>query len=827
LNDASLDAAPASRTLADHTNTIDSTRPPSATPRPQRQGSRVQNNEEYVFMLRSSWFSGLPRRAGLALIAALSVWCLVPALLQAAPGDDPVPVWQKRLAALEQRLKALPENEPVAQEALAEDIQQLRQDMTDWLSGFQPAMTNVSEWIEAASTDDVQTGVEELAAEIGRLRATITRVSAALKENGDGAFYLGRVDVSVSAETSTTATTEMTPAGSTVIDARDLRMADRSTLDTALSMAPGVAFSRVGQRNETGIYLRGFDMRQVPLFIDGIPIYTPYDGYVDMGRFTTFDVSEIRVTKGFTSVLYGSNALGGAVNIVSRRPANRLEGIVGATYGIGPAKTGFLNAGSRLGNSFYVQGGGSYVDVDTFPLSNDFHATKDQEAGDRTNAYHTDKHFNVKFGWTPNGTDEYAVSYVGQRSEKGNPPYAGSDSAVKVRYWQWPYWDKDSVYFVSNTKLGATSYMRVRAFNDVYDNSLYSYDNDTYSTQKKASSFRSRYHDTTYGGSVEYGTAMGRHMIRAAGHYKSDNHKDHNDGEIEKRFDGAIMSIGVEDTFQVSNTTTVIGGVSLDRQTTSKATGLENGASVDLLEDCGGCGTANGLNPQVGIFFAVPTGQARLTVSRKTRMPSLKDRYSYKFGTAIPNPNLNPEHNVTFEAGYQGVVAPRTTFQGSAFYSRIDDLIQSFYLAPNLSQMRNIGQATHMGVEADIRTKILPRLDLSANYTFLHRKNNSNDTPLVGTPKHKGRASLIATPFPFLQLVASVDYEVGRRAQNEAGNYHNIDSFYTGDAKAVFTLFKNIDAEFAVYNVLDRNYWVTDGYPEAGRTMAGTVRYRF
>ena len=81
-----------------------------------------------------------------------------------------------------------------------------------------------------------------------------------------------------------------------------------------------MSFTRIGSRNETTVYVRGFDMRQVPLFIDGIPIYTPYDGYADLGRFTTFDVAEVRVSKGFASVLYGPNALGGAINIVSRRP---------------------------------------------------------------------------------------------------------------------------------------------------------------------------------------------------------------------------------------------------------------------------------------------------------------------------------------------------------------------------------------------------------------------------------------------------------------------------------------------------------------------------
>ncbi|MGZ8220275.1 MAG: TonB-dependent receptor plug domain-containing protein, partial [Methylobacter sp.] len=46
----------------------------------------------------------------------------------------------------------------------------------------------------------------------------------------------------------------------------------------------------MGARNERLIYIRGFNSRQVPLFMDGIPVYVPYDGNVDLNRFSTFDI---------------------------------------------------------------------------------------------------------------------------------------------------------------------------------------------------------------------------------------------------------------------------------------------------------------------------------------------------------------------------------------------------------------------------------------------------------------------------------------------------------------------------------------------------------
>ncbi len=771
-----------------------------------------------------------PRREAVAAIAALCLSCLATAAgVHASAAEDPVAGWKQRLAQVESTLRRLPAGDVAARERVAHDLAQIRQEVASWLATFPPVQRDGQPWLVEPVTT---TTVEDLASESSRIRAAVSRIAAALAHEGEtGAFYLGRVDVAVSAETTATATTEMTPAGATVLDARDLQANDRTALAEALDLAPGVTFVRIGQRNETGVYVRGFDMRQVPLFVDGIPVYTPYDGYVDMERFTTFDVAELQVSKGFASVLYGPNALGGAINIVSRRPAGRLEGLAGASYGSGAARTVYLNAGSRL-DAWYVQGGASYLDSDTFPIAGGFTPVKTQPSGDRVNAYKRDGKFNIKVGWTPNGTNEYAVSYVGQRGKKGNPPYAGSDPLVKTRYWKWPYWDKDSVYFVSNTHLGSSNYVRGRAFSDTYDNALYSYDDATYTTQAKSSSFRSLYHDSAIGASAEWGTTIGGHTLRAAGHVKRDRHRDHNDGEPLKEFEGRIVSVGVEDTLVLGPKLSLVGGIGADWQATTRAQDFQKGQILDLLATCRAagtsCGDAHGVNPQAGVFYAVPTGLVRFTVARKTRMPSLKDRYSYKFGTAVPNPDLNAEHNVTVEGGYQGTLGQKSSFQASVFYSRIDDLIQRFYLEPNLSQLRNVGRASHAGFELDARTVLLPRLDLGANYTYLKRENLSDPlTPLVDAPRHKGRVSVTGRIAPFIRVVGGVDFEAGRRTQNEAGTYLDVPAFATANVKGVWTIREWLDVEAGLFNAFDTYSWVADGYPEPGRTALASLRCRF
>ena len=73
------------------------------------------------------------------------------------------------------------------------------------------------------------------------------------------------------------------------------------------------------------------------------------------------------------------------------------------------------------------------------------------------------------------------------------------------RYWQWPYWDKQSLYFISNTAIDSTQYLKTRVYYDNYKNQLNSYDDATYTTISRPYAFKSYYNDYTVGGIIEYG----------------------------------------------------------------------------------------------------------------------------------------------------------------------------------------------------------------------------------------------------------------------------------------------------------------------------------
>nr|WP_293840152.1 TonB-dependent receptor plug domain-containing protein [uncultured Arsenicibacter sp.] len=591
---------------------------------------------------------------------------------------------------------------------------------------------------------------------------------------------------------------------------------NRLDVGRALNLLPGVTLSTVGARNESMVYVRGFDLRQVPVFIDGIPVYVPYDGYVDLGRFTTFDLAEVNVAKGFSSVTYGPNTLGGAINLVSRRPQKKLEfdGRAGLLSGQGHRLN--LNIGSNLGK-FYLQGSASGLKQQTFPLSADFVPQAQEDGGNRENAYRNDRKYSLKVGFTPNATDEYTLSYINQQGTKGTPPYVGSDSRQVARFWQWPYWNKESLYFISRTAITTNSYLKVRLFYDKFKNLLSAFDNNTYTTQTRGSSFNSYYNDDTQGGSVEYGNRItANHNLKASVHYKRDRHRENNAGEPVRTFIDQTLSVGVEEVWSIGRRLSLVPGLSYNSRQSLRAENYES-ATKTISSFPGN--NSDAVNAQVGLFYN-PTLQRQLslTIAKKTRFATVKDRYSYRMGAAIPNPDLKAESALHLEAAYTDQLSRYVSLQASAFYSRLTDAIQQVNnVQPGIYQFQNTGQAQFYGGDVSLKIPVSTAFEAGAQYSYIHRQNLSNpDLKFVDVPDHKLLVYAQAQLLRRLSLIGNMEYNSDRYSTSYGTQAA---SFVVVNAKASVRLQRYISLEGGVNNLFDRNYALAEGFPEPGRNF--------
>ncbi|WP_036242925.1 TonB-dependent receptor plug domain-containing protein [Methylobacter luteus] len=663
------------------------------------------------------------------------------------------------------------------------------------------------------------------------LLLTITAFSQAAPADDD-VFNLGVIEVNAKVE-------QEQPSDKETITAEDIARNNRYDVASALNLLPGVSVQNLGARNERLIYLRGFNSRQVPLFMDGIPVYVPYDGNVDLNRFTTFDISQIDVSKGNASVLYGPNTLGGSVNLVSRRPSRKLEGDLTTGMGMDSRFDAnyyqtALNFGSNQG-LWYIQGGASYLDRQFWRLSDDFTPTTTEDGGIRENSGNTDYKGSVKLGLTPNETDEYAVGFNHQSGRKDTPPYAGKDRNASIRYWRWPYWDKESVFFLSRTQFAEDHTIKLRAYHDTFENSLVSFDDATYSTMLRPYAFNSQYDDYTFGAGFEYDTTwFDHHEIKLGFNYKQDVHREIGDiGQPRQRFADEYYSYAIEDSYTPTDALRFVAGASYEQQKRLQAQDLINNQIVSFPLG----GTKDAYNIQGSAFYELLEDfTVHASLAHKTRFPTIKDRYSYSFGSALPSPDLQAEKALNYELGMDGRAFGLLDYGAAVFFSQIDSTIESVILPsssctrPPCFQLQNIGEQENLGIELYATAEINEQWRMHFNYTWLDRNNITNpEIKPLDTIRHKVFAYVEYQPFRYLRLLASAEYN-SERFSNTPGTRiasEIVPDFVIGTLKATLPVHENLSAEFGVNNVADQNYAYMAGFPEPGRNYFANLTMRY
>jgi iron complex outermembrane receptor protein len=538
-------------------------------------------------------------------------------------------------------------------------------------------------------------------------------------------------------------------------------------------------------------------------------------------------LSEVVISKGFSSVLYGPNTMGGAINMVTRRPEGAWQGNFRVGYGLNNETLSYANLGSNQG-AWYVQGGVSYLQRDDFRLAREFAATKAEDGGTRDNSYRRDSRATLKLGYTPNADDEYTMGGVYQHGKKGAPPYAGSDPRVTSRYWQWPYWDTAGVFASTKTVLQKKTYLKTRVYYDVFRNSLNSYDDASFTTVTKPYAFRSRYDDFTTGASVEAGTTLlPRQHLKLVLHYKADAHREQNEGSPQVSYRDDIGSVGLEDTITLNERLYSIVGVSEDGLRAAKAENLDAQKNVFQLP----LKNSTAFNPQAGLFYTLgDLGTVHASVARKSRLPSIKDRYSYRLGSAIPNPDLAAERSTNCELGYSGRPASRLQVKAAGFYNRVSDYVLPVTIpdpsnpGKTTTQNQNIGRVDMWGAEVAGDLALHRMVQVGSTYTFLHARDLTNDQKLVGIPMHKATGLVRFAPLTRLALITDAEYNSRRWSSSDGVQVTDI--YFLWNARVQVEAMTKLFLQLELRNILDRNNALQEGYPEPGRTVFGSVEYR-
>jgi iron complex outermembrane recepter protein len=826
--------------------------------------------------------SGLFPRFFSATLCALTLFIFVVFASAAvhAQQEDSTVEWKLILKDLDRQLNAISPGDARAIAAWRSDAESLRGSLASFAETHPEIQFDVPEALpESPSRDQLNEQLKKLT----------TAVDDVIRQSPGSPFHLGTQSVVVSAENSTPALVADS------VDQTSIQQHDFLNIAKAFDYLPGVEIEHIAPRNEAGIRVRGFTTRgQVPFYLDGIPISVPYDGFVDFNRFLTSDVAELQVTKGYSSPLLGPNALGGTINLVTIEPLKKFEGEALIGTGSGNTLLSSLRLGTRW-QHFFVQGSLDWLQQDYIPLSNDFQVNQYTRLPDIVMTDHLnhsatrDDRYSGRIGWTPRAEDQYVFSYITQKGQKGVPLYQGPNTAAAFnRFWLWPFWDMNSYYFHSSTGIGERSSVNFRAFYNQFKNAIDMFSNDKY-VITTPNAERSIYDEHTDGASSQFTTRLlSRNVISGSFFFKDDTHREYSvfprrspfpftEPELLDR--DQQISIGLQDSIKIASRLQGTVGFSADHFNGMQGEFYNKTMTGFLPFICTASPTNTSVsgctlhtwnyNPQASLSYQViRTGNLFVTFSDQGRFPMLKDIYSAGLGSALPNPDLKPEHSRNWNFGYSQAFATHTVAQIDLFRSDLTDAIESVAvtdtgnpkalnpppataLCPTTTtgfcnQNVNIGKEVHEGVELKVQSTVLSRLTLDGSYAYINRWINYDFS--ANPNVSQVRTSVVILPtLPRNKLVGTATARLPRQALAFlSGRYEGgltlqdttyastsplfrpfSESFGTMDIGAIVPIYQRFTVQAGIKNLLDRNYYYVAGYPEEGRNWYLNLRYQF
>ena len=526
------------------------------------------------------------------------------------------------------------------------------------------------------------------------------------------------------------------------------------------------------------ISLRGLSggTARLMVMIDGHPQYAGIFGHPIADAYQSFLAERVEVLRGPASVLYGSNAMGGVVNIVTRKMQE--DGV----------KTN-LRAGY-----------GSYNTLET----------------ELTNRIRKGRFSSIVSG-SYNRTD-------GHRADMGFEQYGGY---AKLGYEMTDNWN-------------LRGDVNVTHFNASYPGPVDAplLDGDQRITRGMTSfAVENRYEKTS--GAVSFFYNWGNHWINdgytpSAGEGPQDdrfNSRDNMMGvslyQSTQFFKGNRITLGF-DWFRYGGHawSEYVSGENIG--TTSELVDKhedELAGYIDFRQDIGSWLTFNaglradhhsrvGLEwvPQAGLAFHLPHAiELKASASKGFRYPILREMYMFP----PQNPDLQPESMWNYELAFsQRLMEGRLTYGVNLFYIDGKNLIQTLP-NPNGSGMlnQNSGEIENTGVEIQAAYRINRQWSVDGNYSFLHMEN-----PVIAAPEHKLYAG---ANFSHRRWNVSTGIQYVEGLYTSVGENENKENFVLWNLRASFRACKWLDIWARGENLLAQKYEINAGYPMPRATVTG------
>jgi outer membrane receptor protein involved in Fe transport len=653
-------------------------------------------------------------------------------------------------------------------------------------------------------------------------------------------------------------TNELTP--------EDFKATNSTTVADALAFVPGIRVA-MEHKNEAVVQIHGLDQTHILVLIDGVPYYETKYGTLDLTEIPVDNIAKIEVTKGAASVLYGPNAFAGVINIITKKPTEKLSADLTLEFGPYNYNRESFSNGIKVGMFSYWLSY-THLQADAWRMSDNYIpqvatiTTKGpgggttsailQDTGPRVNSNYNTNALWAKVGIDPSPGSEYYLNFHYITRDKGDPPdiYGGQQFtsppfnagyAFSSIFDKIPRYDDWGIDLSGQQKIFDQLTLKGKLFYHSHVDDYESYSDPYYNNEIAYS----RYVDYNVGGSlISELRPLEWDIIRAAFNFRGDSHEERAQDSLPFATSFSYTgSVGLENEFNLIKKLSVVVGASYDwfDVTEDKVANFTSPFSSGIYTgqvNAGKRPEMDNWDPMIGANYNL-TDTTKLfgSIARKVRFPTLTDLYSSKGG----NPSLNAEKTINYTLGVSQSLSKYVKVELAGFYHDISDFISlpANPLINPLAQYQNYGKIQMLGFE--VNGEISPTKDLviKASYVYNNAKDRSigRITPsdnVVNVPEHKIDLGLRYTiPYvtiPYIKGAIHLDLngiymgnvydQLGSPATStsQAQGPEKVPNYFTANARLSTTFYKHFEVYVAVNNIADKNFQSDYGLPGPGRT---------
>ena len=612
-----------------------------------------------------------------------------------------------------------------------------------------------------------------------------------------------------------------------VLSSEELDSSHYSDLSEAMSDIAGVSETSVDRRGGAKTALiQGFGENSVLVMIDGTPVSQNSSFGFDLTQISTENIEKVEVIKGGASALYGSQAIGGVINIVTKRPLNKKKLSLDLNSGIDQesnkakqvnAKALYSNRAAGIGHKVTI----SYRSLSEYDLDKSTYAKDGPEVRKLNGSLFLDKKL---------GANILSLNYmyfddnIKSTSSKpfGSSTFGAIDNVTKT--------STHNIKVQNLYKRGSSSIKTYVNAELIRDDLNLNDDPKTYWTEThKVTDYNS------YRAEAIYDTILfDNHALTAGLLYKEDRVDQRtrtqqtedivvNQSDIDNKkvwsLQGYIQDNYVQDDYEISP------GVRLQYDSNYGQT-ISPKVSFSLYKE---------LTPNL-------ESKSWLTLGTGHRSPSIKERFFTLDHSSVANyivkgnDNLRPEKSISIQLGNKLDLNKKHTLHGNIFYNRISDLIETTELISSTSTQifsyKNFDNVESRGIELGSNFSPTKSHKLGMNYSYTETINKTTELQLLNRPLYSWKAKYTYAPTESISIINSLRY-TGKKYTNEE-NTKVSEGYSSFDTKINYDYTKNLTIYFGINNLLntvkdptpDSVVAINDDRPTLGRFFYTGIQLR-